>query len=81
MTDQDGLSHEELAAQDAQALPDREAMSTLSSTGVDVGGVDNFAMAINEALAMNVNSADSVAYADADQTVIVGQTDTDLTVD
>jgi hypothetical protein len=68
------LSQEELEAQDAQALPDREAMSTIS---LDPGNFDNFAMPINEATAINYDSTNSVAYADADQTVILGQTDTD----
>jgi hypothetical protein len=68
------VSQEELEAQDAQALPDREAMSTIS---VDPGSFDNFAMPINEATAINYNSTGSVAYADSDQTVILGQTDTD----
>ena len=68
------LSRQELEAQDAQALPDREAMSTIS---LDPSGVDNFAMPINEAVAINYESAGSVAYADADQTVILTQADTD----
>jgi hypothetical protein len=73
--DQDpGLSSAELEAQDAAALPDREAMSTV---GLDLTGIDNFAMPINEALAINNQSIDSVAIADADQTVIIGQTDID----
>jgi hypothetical protein len=39
-TREEGLSAEELGAQDAQALPDREAMSTLDPTaGLDAGGV------------------------------------------
>jgi hypothetical protein len=71
----DELSESELAAQDVQALPDREAMSTITP---DIsGGFDNFAMPINEALAINNNSTDSIAAADADQTVIIGQVDTD----
>ena len=69
-----GLSSEELEAQDASALPDREAMSTV---GLDLSGIDNFAMPINEAFAMNYQSVDSIAVADADQTVIIGQTDVD----
>ena len=69
-----GLSSDELEAQDAAALPDREAMSTI---GLDLSGIDNFAMPINEALAMNIQSTDSVAIADADQTVIIGQSDLD----
>jgi hypothetical protein len=69
-----GLSAAELEAQDASALPEREAMSTV---GLDLTGIDNFAMPINEALAINNQSIDSVAIADADQTVIIGQTDID----
>ena len=72
----DELSESELAAQDVQALPDREAMSTITP---DIsGGFDNFAMPINEALAINNNSTESIAVADADQTVIIGQTDVDV---
>ena len=70
-----GLSDEELDEQHAAALPDREAMSTMA---LDLTGIDNFAMPINEALAMNVNSVNSVAVADADQTVIIGQEDTEV---
>lgn len=66
----DALSAEELAAQDGQALPEREAMSSLN---LNISGVDNFAMPINEATAINSNSANSVAAADADQTVILTQ--------
>jgi hypothetical protein len=69
-----GLSADELEAQDAAALPDREAMSTI---GLDLSGIDNFAMPINEALAINNESVSSVAVADADQTVIIGQADVD----
>ena len=72
---QDGLSSAELEAQDAAALPDREAMSTV---GLDLSGIDNFAMPINEAFALNNQSIDSIAIADADQTVIIGQTDVDV---
>ena len=49
----DGLSPEELDEQDAAALPDREAMSTI---GLDLTGIDNFAMPINEAVAINNHS-------------------------
>ena len=65
-----GLSDEELDEQHAAALPDREAMSTI---GLDLTGIDNFAMPINEAVAINNQSVNSVAVADADQTVIIGQ--------
>jgi hypothetical protein len=65
------LSEDELAAEMATDLPDREAMSTI---GHGIGhGIDNFAMPINEATAANINSTSSVAAADADQTVIIYQ--------
>jgi hypothetical protein len=68
----DALSGEELQAEMAVDLPDREAMSTI---GHGFGhGIDNFAMPINEATAANINSTSSVAAADADQTVIIYQT-------
>ena len=70
-----GLSSEELDDQTAAALPDREAMSTI---GLDLTGIDNFAMPINEAVAINNNSVSSIAVADADQTVIIGQADTEV---
>ncbi len=70
-----GLSDEELSEQHAAALPDREAMSTI---GLDLTGIDNFAMPINEAVAINNQSVNSVAVADADQTVIIGQVDTEV---
>jgi hypothetical protein len=72
---QEALSHDELAAEAAVDLPDREAMSTF---GHSFGhafdpGADNFAMPINEATATNIESTSSVAAADADQTVIIYQ--------
>ena len=76
MIEQDGrklaageLTHEELARENAEALPVREAMS---HGGFDPTGWENFAMPVNEALALNYESTDSVAFAEADQTVIVG---------
>ena len=63
------LSDEELANENAQTLPAREAMSTV---GFDPTGWENFAMPINEALALNHGSTDSIAFAEADQAVIVG---------
>ena len=69
-----GLTERELEEQTAHALPDRQAMSTIST---DVSGVDNFAMPINEAFALNYQSYYSIAIADADQTVIIGQLDVD----
>lgn len=69
------LSLEDLEAEEATALPERQAMSK-----VDLGsglGIDNFAMPINEATAINISSTDSVAVADADQIVIIHQVDED----
>ena len=66
------LSDAELAHEHAQALPAREAMSTV---GADPTGWENFAMPINEALALNHESTDSIAFAEADQTVIMGPLD------
>jgi hypothetical protein len=71
----DALSSEEIEAEMAVDLPDREAMSTI---GHGLGhGIDNFAMPINEATAANISSTSSVAAADADQTVIIYQTSDD----
>ncbi len=71
----EGLSAEDLEAEQAMALPEREAMSK-----IDIGagfGIDNFAMPINEATAMNIASSDSIAIADADQIMIINQVDQD----
>ena len=71
----DGLTNEDLEAEQALALPERQAMSK-----IDIGagfGIDNFAMPINEATAMNIGSVDSVAIADADQIMIINQVDED----
>jgi hypothetical protein len=72
MNQRDELTQEELAEQHAQALPVREAMS---AGGFDPTGWETFAMPVNEALALNYDSNDSVAFAEADQTVIVGPLD------
>ncbi len=69
------LSLEDLEAEEAMALPERQAMSK-----IDLGaglGIDNFAMPINEATAMNIASNSSIAVADADQIVIINQADQD----
>ncbi|HEX2024557.1 MAG TPA: hypothetical protein VHF00_07605 [Acidimicrobiales bacterium] len=71
-----GLTAEELEAQDAAALPEREALSTIKGSGLG-STIDNFAMPINEAIAINYESESSIAIADADQIVILNQTDTD----
>lgn len=60
-----GLSAEELEAEDASELPDREAMSLINA---------NIAAPINAAVAANVLSDNSVAYANAEQTAPITQT-------
>jgi hypothetical protein len=58
------LTDEELAQQDAAELPDREAMSLINA---------NIAAPINAAVAANVLSDNSVAYANAEQTAPITQ--------
>lgn len=77
MPDDTELTSDELAAQAASALPDKEAMSTVRGLGHGIDGIDNFAMPINEAIAVNNESVNSYAIADADQIVIIEQTDVD----
>lgn len=72
----DALSSDELAAETAVDLPEREAMSTIGhgfGHGFTGYGFDNFAMPINEANAANISSSSSLAAADADQVVIINQ--------
>ncbi len=69
----DGLSEQELLDQEGAALPEREAMSTIRASGLG-STIDNFAMPINEAVAVNNDSVSSIAIADADQIVILDQT-------
>jgi len=64
------MSADDLAAEQATELPDREAMSIIA-----IG--DNVAAPTNEATAINYQSDFSVAVADADQVVFVDQTDLD----
>jgi hypothetical protein len=61
MTDQKTrqLTDDELEAQDAAELPDREAMSLVDA---------NVAVPVNAAVAANVLSDDSTATANAEQT-------------
>ena len=60
------LSQEELQQQSGQELPDREAMSLINA---------NLAAPINAAVALNVLSDGSVAYANAEQSnTIIQQT-------
>jgi hypothetical protein len=53
------LTPEELEAQEAAELPDREAMSLINA---------NVAAPINAAVAANVLSDNSIAFANAEQT-------------
>jgi len=53
-----GLSNDELEAQQGEQLPDREQMSLINA---------NVAAPINAAIALNVLSDGSVAYANAEQ--------------
>jgi hypothetical protein len=69
MADQDkhqdqGLSDEELQSQEVNELPDREAMSLINA---------NIAAPVNAAVAANVLSDNSIAYADATQTATINQ--------
>jgi hypothetical protein len=65
MTDKKrNLTTEELEAQDAADLPDREEMSLVNA---------NLAIPVNAAVAANVLSDGSVAYADATQTTPIDQ--------
>ncbi len=59
-----GLSDSELEAQGGEQLPDREQMSLISA---------NLAAPVNAAVAANVLSDNSVAYANADQDVTIVQ--------
>jgi hypothetical protein len=59
-----GLTAEELEAEEAAELPDREAMSLVNG---------NVAAPINAAVALNALSDDSVAIANAEQTAPITQ--------
>ena len=59
-----GLSDDELEAQTAEQLPDREQMSLVNA---------NLAAPVNAAVALNALSDGSVAYADATQTAPITQ--------
>jgi hypothetical protein len=58
------LTSEEIEAESAEELPDRDAMSLVNL---------NLAAPINAAVAANVLSDNSVAYADATQTAPITQ--------
>ncbi|MFP5298117.1 MAG: hypothetical protein ACLGHL_03920 [Actinomycetota bacterium] len=66
MTDKqpEGLSNEELAEQSGEELPEREEMSLINA---------NLAAPVNAAVAANVLSDGSVAYANAEQDVDIDQ--------
>ncbi len=63
-TDIESLSEAELDAEAGEELPDREAMSLINA---------NLATPINAAVALNVASDDSIAYANAEQSVDITQ--------
>ncbi len=58
---EEGLSPEELAAQDASALPDREAMSTLPTSlldlDVNIDAALDLAAPVDAGVALNANAA------------------------
>jgi len=62
---QTNVTDEELAQETAEALPDREQMSLINA---------NVAAPINAAVAANVLSDNSIAYADAEQYAPITQT-------
>jgi hypothetical protein len=61
----EALTDDELAAEAGEELPDREAMSLINT---------NIAAPINAAVALNVASDNSIAYANAEQTAPITQT-------
>jgi len=61
---QEGLTEEEIAQEGGEELPDREAMSLINA---------NLAAPVNAAVAANVLSDNSIAYANAEQHVVVDQ--------
>jgi hypothetical protein len=58
------LTADELEAEEAAELPDREAMSLINA---------NVAAPINAAIALNALSDNSIAYANAEQNVDITQ--------
>lgn len=58
------LTPDELDQQDAEQLPEREEMSLVNA---------NLAAPVNAAIALNVASDDSIAYANAEQDVDIDQ--------
>jgi hypothetical protein len=64
MTENDGMTPEELAEHSSEQLPEREEMSLINA---------NLAAPVNAAVAANVLSDGSIAYANAEQTVDITQ--------
>jgi hypothetical protein len=64
MEENTGLTDEELAEEVGEELPDREAMSLINA---------NLAAPINAAVALNVASDNSIAYANAEQYAPINQ--------
>lgn len=58
------LTAEELEAQTVEELPDREAMSLINA---------NLAAPVNAAIAANILSDNSIAYANAEQDIDITQ--------
>ena len=64
MSENNDLTPEEIDAESVEELPDREAMSLVNA---------NLAAPINAAVAANVLSDNSIAYANAEQTAPITQ--------
>jgi hypothetical protein len=64
MEENKGLTEEELESEVGEELPDREAMSLINA---------NLAAPINAAVALNMASDNSVAYANAEQYAPINQ--------
>lgn len=64
MTEQTGLTPEELDAQGGEQLPDREAMSLVDA---------NVAIPVNAAVSANVLSDNATAISDAQQDAVIDQ--------
>lgn len=64
MSENKDLTPEEIEAEAVEELPDREAMSLINA---------NLAAPINAAVAANVLSDNSIAYANAEQTAPITQ--------
>ena len=64
MSEKPGLTDAELEAQGGEELPDREQMSLVNA---------NIAVPVNAAVAANVLSDGSIAYADATQDAYMDQ--------